>query len=55
MTTPLALLSADPAIFSTRRHAFLTQMQQLLPWADLVALVSPYYYVVENGRGGIWN
>ena len=51
MTTPLALLSADHAIFSTRRHAFLTQMQQLLPWAELVALVSPYFYVVESGRG----
>ena len=51
MTTPLALLSADHAIFSTRRHAFLTQMQQLLPWAELVALVAPYYYVVESGRG----
>ncbi len=50
MTTPLALLSADHAIFSTRRHAFLTQMQQLLPWAELVAWVSPYYYA-ERGRG----
>ena len=51
MTTPLSLWSADHAIFSTCRHAFLTQMQQLLPWADLVAWVSPYYYVVESGRG----
>ncbi len=50
-TTPLVLLSADHAIFSTRRHAFLTQMRQLLPWAELVALVSPYYYAVESGRG----
>ncbi len=51
MTTPLALLSAGPALFSTRRHAFLTQMQQWLPWAELVALVAPYYYAVESGRG----
>ena len=51
MTTPLALLSAGSALFSTRRHAFLTQMQQWLPWAELVALVAPYYYAVESGRG----
>ena len=51
MTTPLALWSADPALFSTRRHAFLNQMQQWLPWAELVARVAPYYDVVESGRG----
>ncbi len=51
MTTPLALLSAGPALFSTRRHAFLNQMQQWLPWAELVALVTPYYDAVESGRG----
>ena len=48
---PLALLSADHAIFGTRRHAFLTQMQQLLPCTELVAWLSPYYYAVESGRG----
>ena len=51
MTTPLALWFAGPALFSTRRHAFLTQMQQWLPWAELVAQVAPYHDVVESGRG----
>ena len=51
MNTPLALLPADHAIFSTRHHAFLTQIQKLRPRADLVAWVSPYCDVVESGRG----
>ncbi len=58
MATPLTLLSADHALFGARRHAFLAQMQQLLPWAELVAWVSPSYDVAEGGRvgrGWIWN
>lgn len=35
---------------TTRRERFLTQLEQLLPWANLIALIEPYY--PTTGRRG---
>ena len=34
----------------TRRDAFLAEMQTLVPWSDLVALIEPQYPKAGNGR-----
>jgi len=34
----------------TRRAEFLAQMNQVVPWADLVALIEPHYPKAGNGR-----
>ena len=34
----------------TRRAAFLEEMEQVVPWAELCALIEPYYPKVGNGR-----
>jgi len=34
----------------TRRDVFLTEMQTLVPWAELVALIEPHYPKAGNGR-----
>jgi IS5 family transposase len=34
----------------TRRDAFLAEMQPLVPWAELVALIEPHYPKPGNGR-----
>ena len=34
----------------TRRDAFLAEMQTLVPWAELVALIEPHYPKPGNGR-----
>ena len=34
----------------TRREQFLEEMEQVVPWADLEALVRPHYPKGENGR-----
>lgn len=34
----------------TRRDLFLAEMQQLVPWAELVALIEPHYPKAGNGR-----
>jgi len=34
----------------TRRDAFLAEMQALVPWAELVALIEPHYPKPGNGR-----
>ena len=40
----------EPYRKSTRRDAFLMEMQTLLPWARLVALVDPHFPKVAGGR-----
>ena len=35
---------------TTRRQAFLAQMQTLVPWAELGALIEPHYPKAGNGR-----
>ena len=34
----------------TRKSEFLAQMEQVVPWADLVDLIAPYYPEGKNGR-----
>src|SRR5438876_12199263 len=34
----------------TKRERFLEEMQQVVPWAELQALVEPHYPKGENGR-----
>ncbi len=34
----------------TRRREFLEEMERVVPWADLVALVSPYLPEGRRGR-----
>lgn len=34
----------------TRREQFLEEMERVVPWAELEALVQPYYPKGENGR-----
>lgn len=34
----------------TRRAAFLEEMEQVVPWAELCALIEPYYPKAGNGR-----
>jgi IS5 family transposase len=34
----------------TRRAAFLEEMEQVVPWAELCGLIEPYYPKVGNGR-----
>ena len=34
----------------TRRERFLEEMEQIVPWAELEALVEPHYPKEENGR-----
>jgi IS5 family transposase len=35
---------------ATRRETFLTQMDEVIPWAGWVALIEPHYYKGERGR-----
>lgn len=35
---------------STRRTAFLAEMDAIVPWAKLVALIEPHYSKAGNGR-----
>jgi len=35
---------------TTRREKFLTRMEALLPWADLLAVIEPFYPKGERGR-----
>jgi hypothetical protein len=34
----------------SKRELFLDQMEQVVPWAELLALVAPYYPKAGNGR-----
>lgn len=34
----------------TRRERFLDEMERVVPWAELVAVIAPYYPVAGNGR-----
>jgi hypothetical protein len=35
---------------TTRKQAFLNQMDQVVPWAALVELIAPYYPEGKTGR-----
>ena len=35
---------------SSRREIFLQKMDALIPWAELIAVIHPYYYTGKRGR-----
>ena len=45
-----ATLPLDLKLKKTRKQVFLEQMEQVVPWADLIALIAPYYPEGKNGR-----
>ena len=45
-----AALHLDLNLKKTRKREFLEQMEQVVPWAELVALVAPYYPQGRTGR-----
>ena len=44
------LLGLNLQIKKTRKREFLAQMDKVVPWDDLVALIAPYYPEGRNGR-----
>ena len=40
----------DLTVKKTRKHVFLEQMEQVVPWAALVELIAPYYPEGRTGR-----
>jgi IS5 family transposase len=46
----LASVSFDKHSKQTRRAVFLSEMDQLVPWRDLCAVVEPFYRKAGNGR-----
>jgi len=52
----LATIGFDKHSKQTRRAAFLGEMEQVVPWRELCAVVEPYYPKPGNGRRAIdWN
>ena len=43
-------LDLNLAVKKTRKREFLGQMERVVPWAALVALIAPYYPEGKNGR-----
>ena len=45
-----AALHLDLNLKKTRKRVFLEQMGHVVPWAELVALIAPYYPEGRTGR-----
>ena len=45
-----AALNLDLHCKKTRKREFLEEMEQVVPWAELVSLIAPYYPEGRNGR-----
>ena len=45
-----ATLNINLNLKKTRKREFLEQMEQVVPWGDLVTLIAPYYPEGKNGR-----
>ena len=45
-----ATLQFNLQLKRTRKQVFLEQMEQVVPWADLISLIAPYYPEGKNGR-----
>jgi transposase, IS5 family len=45
-----AILDLKLSSKKTRKREFLAQMEQVVPWAELVALIAPYYPEGRKGR-----
>jgi transposase, IS5 family len=43
-------LNLDLHCKKTRKREFLQEMEQVVPWAELVSLIAPYYPEGRNGR-----
>ena len=46
----LATVNFDKHIKQTRRAKFLAEMDQVVPWCELCAIIEPYYPKASNGR-----
>lgn len=46
----LASVNFDKHHKQTRRGAFLTEMDQVVPWQELCAVIEPFYPNAGNGR-----
>jgi transposase, IS5 family len=47
---PLAVASFERYVKTTRRAAFLAEMDRTMPWRELCALIEPVYPTPGNGR-----
>ena len=45
-----AALDLNFSLKKTRKREFLAQMNQVVPWAALVELITPYYPEAHTGR-----
>ena len=45
-----AALDVNLSLKKTRKREFLEQMERVVPWAALVALITPYYPEGRTGR-----
>jgi IS5 family transposase len=45
-----ATLNLNLNVKKSRKEVFLEQMEQVVPWADLVELIAPYYPEGKTGR-----
>jgi transposase, IS5 family len=45
-----AALKLDLSLKKTRKQVFLEQMEQVIPWGDLVEVIAPYYPEGKTGR-----
>ena len=45
-----AALDLNLSLKKTRKREFLEQMERVVPWAALVALIAPYYPEGRTGR-----
>jgi len=45
-----ATLNLNLSVKKTRKREFLEQMEHVVPWGDLVALIAPYYPEGKTGR-----
>ena len=45
-----AALDLNLSLKKTRKREFLEQMERVVPWAELVALITPYYPEGRTGR-----
>ena len=50
MTASFASLAYENKKKTTRREKFLEEMNQVIPWEELLQIVKEYYPVAGNGR-----
>ena len=46
----LSYLSDELAQVRTKKKAFLTQIEQIIPWGEWESIIKPYYYKGERGN-----